>query len=134
MVNEKARIHYAGKMAPKKWYSGKELESLWGVDTAKRRNIVPALKVHCMISTTGRTSQIKYKVRLKSAWQVTKAKYVPPEKTGNGVIDAKLRKEANLPATTSSLENLIAAATTLGTENEVMRNKLDRIRAILDEV
>ena len=140
MINQKERIHYASKMAPKDWYTGEELEHLWRVTTAQRRKITAALRDNCMTSTTGRTSKIKYKVRPASAWQ-RKKKYKtkkkplnPPEKTGNGVIDAKLREKAGLAAIPSTLENLISAATEIGTENEIIKQALREIDAIITKV
>ena len=130
MITQEDLVVYANALAPKKWYTGDELTAAWGVTIEHRRNIVPRLKKCCMISTTGKTSKIRYKVRPPSDWQVKESPFwpVPPKKT-----EAKLRKEADLRTTTSSLENLITAATELGSSNEILRGKLVRIRKILDE-
>jgi len=122
MISETELINIVCRLAPNLWYTGKELDTTWGVTTPQRKGLIAHAVKRGMLKRKGTTSKTRYMLILDG-----------PKPTGNGVIDAKLRKEANLPATTSSLENLIAAATTLGTENEVMRNKLDRIRAILDE-
>lgn len=138
MINELQIIEFARQMSPKVWYTGEELCELWKVDINKRRNVVPHLKKRRMISTTGKTSQIRYKLRPEVEWLVKRTNMetryaVAPPPTGNGVIDAKLRKEAKLPETASPLEALITAASAVGATNEKLQNKLTRIKAILEE-
>jgi len=136
MINEKQLVEHARTISSGIWYSGPQLSTLWAVSNEHRRNLIPHLTKRDMIRRKGQTSKVLYRLRPESDWKIKNmATYTRPiEKTGNGVIDAKLRKEAGLPATTSSLENLISAATELGTDNEILRNKLVRIRAILEEV
>ena len=136
MIKEHQIVEAARTLSSKVWYTGAELAAIWDVLSGlERKDLVPHMKKRDMIRTKGNTSNIQYKLRPEADWLVDMTLYTKPvETTGNGVIDAKLRKEAGLPATTSSLENLISAATELGTDNEILRNKLVRIRAILEEV
>lgn len=136
MIDETQLVKAARKMQPHVWYTGVSLNGIWRADTAKRKALIAHLKKRCMVSTKGKTTTTKYKVRSEKDWRIKAPSVLWPviEKTGNGVIDAKLRKEAGVPEKQTSLDNLVAAATVLGTENGIMRNKLDRIKAILDEV
>jgi len=134
-------------LQPNKWYGGVELAEVWGVSLTERTGIVAHLVKRGMMRRRGNTSKVQYWLIPEKSWNwrdlkkeenISVGDYKNPkpiiEKTGNGVVTVKLRKEANLPATTSALENLITAATTLGTDNEILRGKLIRIRAILEEV
>ena len=81
-----------------------------------------------MIKRKGITSKTRYQIAPERKWTQKILKIAPVETTGNGVIDAKLRKEANLPATASALENLITAATDLQisiSQQKIILNKED---------
>ena len=134
MIDKYKVLNFAQKMAANVWYTSDELVTTWGVSKEEKSGLVPHLKKRNMLQTKGHTSQIQYRLRHESHWTPEMVEITPIEPTGNGVIDTKLRKEAGLPEKQTSLDNLVAAATVLGTENGVMRNKLDRIRAILEEV
>jgi hypothetical protein len=123
---------YAHLLAPNIWYSGKELSKIWNVNAQKRSGLIQHLVKRDMITRRGATTNITYKIRPESHWAQVLPKRV--EKTGNGVIDAKLRKEAGLPTTLSSLEELITAATKMGTENESLKRALREINTTLDKI
>ncbi len=71
-----------------------------------------------MIERTGNTGSTRYRL-IPVANRIVKKKKI--EATGNGVIDAKLRKEAGLSTIPSSLEQLIDSATLVGVENECLK-------------
>ncbi|RLA51626.1 MAG: hypothetical protein DRR42_09920 [Gammaproteobacteria bacterium] len=134
MINEFQVVEFARMLAPKNWYSSAELTAIWGVDKAKRRALVPHLVKRDMLQRKGQTTNSQYKLRPENAWLVAISLADPIEATGNGVIDAKLRKEAGISEIPSSLENLIAAATKLGTENELLKQALHDISATIAKV
>jgi hypothetical protein len=107
------------------WYTGEELRRKWGVGQEVQRARVQALVKKGIFARRGKTANVQYKYLL------TKKKSVAP--TGNGVIDAKLRKEAGLPNTPTSLEELINAATKLGTENEILKSALYAAKATIEK-
>ena len=126
-------------MMPKHWYTGKELTLLWGVSDYKRKALIPHLKKRDMLRTRGATTTIKYSLRDKKDWLVVES--IPkkftgsiPTPTGNGVIDAKLREEAGLLRIPSALEELIIATEKIGTENEIFKQALNDIDAIITKV
>jgi hypothetical protein len=129
MLREADIISYARKISLSKsseWLTGMELEKIWGADEKMRRSLIPHMIRRGMLTRKGETSNVRYKQTPESVWKLNR-----PAPTGNGVIDAKAKL---LPATPSSLENLIAAATALGSDNGILRDKLTRIKAILEEV
>jgi hypothetical protein len=129
MLNENKVIEYARMLKAATWYTGNELDITWGVNKTKRRAIVLSLTKRNVLYTRGKTSKILYKLHPESGWQIKTI-----EKTGNGVIDAKLRKEAGVSEIPSALENLIGAATDIGTENELLKQALRDINAIITKV
>ena len=112
------------KTEKNKWFTGKELQKIWRVDTKTRRARIGAMVKQGKFITRGKTANIQYKLVKVN---------ILPTSTGNGVIDAKLRKEAGLPATPTSLEELINAATKIGSENEILKIALREAKAIIEK-
>ena len=95
------------KLTPGVWYAGTELEKAWKVDTKTRRARSVAMFTQGLLLRRGKTAMIQYKLA------GTKAK----------------KKEKDKPDTT--LDELIKAATTVGSENAVMRKALEDAKAII---
>ncbi len=140
MLKKAEIIEFARILIPKIWYTGKELDAIWSVASNKRRNIVPSLVRHNILRRRGATSLTQYKLIPESNWLESPLKKKKPtaakpiETTGNAVIDAKLRKEAGLPELPSSLEDLINAATNIGSENESLKQALRDISSTITKV
>jgi hypothetical protein len=135
MIQEYEIIEFARMLSPKAWYTGKELTAIWEVDTHKRRAIVPHMAKRDMLRRRGQTTNSQYQLRPENDWLVVMSLAKPViETTGNGVIDAKLRKEAGVPESQTLLNNLIAAATELGTENQILKQALGEIDATISKV
>jgi hypothetical protein len=94
------------------WYTGEELRKIWRVDQATQRARIQALVKKGVFGRRGKTANVQYKYLLTK-----KKSAVPIEK----------------PEALSSLEELINAATTLGTENALMRKALNEAKATIEK-
>ena len=132
-------VKYAEILKGEIWYTGKELSKKWDVIDSARTGIIAHLVKRNMLKRKGATSTIQYKLVGKEYWQLKHSPNLKKaakkiEKTGNGVIDAKLRKEAGLLAVPSALEELIEAATKIGSENESLKQALREIKTTIAKV
>ena len=141
MINEKEVIKYTRRMPPNVWHTPKELQAVLKISTALRRTLVPHMTKRNMISIRGKTANIQYRRRNEKEWLLKSTTITPQLKftgeikpTGNGVIDAKLRKEAGVPESQVLLNNLINAATEIGAENAILRQALCDIDASISKV
>jgi hypothetical protein len=135
MDMEKRLLKCVRALTPLTWYSGKELSQIWGLNSQKRSGVIQHLVKRDMLERVGATGNTRYRISNETRWKLAIGGVKPDLKpTGNGVIDAKLRKEAKLPTEVTPLEALITAASAVGATNEKLQRKLDRIRAILEEV
>ena len=119
------------KVIPNVWYTNNELAKVWGVPKKIERARIQVLVKRKDFIRRGKTANIQYRL----AYKYNETIHVTIEKpTGNGIIDAKLRKEAGLPKNPTSLEELINAATKLGTENEILRKALNEAKTTIEKV
>ena len=121
-----ARINYEAllnKLEPDVRYKGTDLDRIWGVNTDYRKSRVNVLVKKKKLKRTGKTSNVEY-------WLAATTKIEP---TGNGVIDAKLRKEAGLPPQPSTLDQLIDAASKVGTENRILKKALLDAKELIEQ-
>jgi len=102
------------KTPPGDWLTGPELEAAWKVNPVIRKARAKVLVTRGFLIRRGKTAMTQYKLASKGSKKEPKTK-------------AKTKPDTTLDA-------LIKAATIVGTDNEILRNKLVRIRAILDEV
>ena len=100
------------KTPPGKWLTGIELEEAWRVSPVIRKARAKVLVTRGFLIRRGKTAMTQYKLARTGSKKEPKTKTKPD----------------------TTLDALIKAATIVGSDNEILRNKLVRIRAILDEV
>lgn len=100
-------------MAHGAWYSSGELQQLWKVTPQRRKTLLQHLARRGMTKTKGKTAQIRYKL-----WN---SEPVP-------------KKEETQKNKTTVLDDLINAAAKMGEENEIAKQALRDIDAILRKV
>ena len=136
-ITEHQLLTFARKLEQNTWYTREDLAKAWKVDTSTRSVIRARFRRRNMIHTKGDTTKTEYQLRPEKDWKIKDWKikgFKPIKKTGNGVIDAKLRKEAKLPEVPSALEALITSATTLGSENEILKQAVRDIDTIINKI
>ena len=110
---EKELCRITNLMAHGTWYSGVELEQLWKVEPKRRKTLLQHLARRGMTKTKGKTANIRYKL-----WNSE---------------PSPAKKEA-LKNKTTVLDDLINAAAKMGEENEIAKQALRDIDAILRKV
>jgi hypothetical protein len=101
------------KAIPDVWYTSVELQRIWGVGQEVQRARIQALVKRKDFIRRGKTADTQYKVSNKH----------------NKTVKVTIEK----PEALSSLEELINAATTLGTENALMRKALNEAKATIEK-
>ena len=104
------------------WYSGKDLSVLWDLNAERRSQVIQHLIKRDIIERTGVTVNTRYRI-IPEGERVVKPKI---KKTGLKAV----KPEQIIP---SPLDALIKAASIVGTQNELLQSKLNRIKAILEE-
>lgn len=110
---EKELCRITNLMARGTWYSSGELQQLWKVTPQRRKGLVQHLTRRGMIKTRGKTAQIRYKL-----WNSEPSPAI----------------KETLKNKTTVLDDLINAAAKMGEENEVAKQALRDIDAILGKV
>lgn len=98
------------KMSPGVWYGGDELDALWKVKPLIRRARATSMYSKGWLDRQGKTVNVQYKL---------------------GNPDNKKTKKKKVPLTT--LDGLIAAATLIGTENELLRKALQEAKTLIEK-
>jgi transposase-like protein len=101
------------KMDPTVWYSGKELEALWGVDKRVRSLRSTSLVQKKYLKTKGKTADIKYKT-CRDVKNNTKPKIKTKAVGKDGALD-----------------ELITAATKVGVENQLLKQALKEAEKLI---
>ena len=96
-----------------KWFSGPELETLWNVSTTIRKARIKILVQKGLFRRRGVTANVQYRL-LKTT----------RSDTSNNIVT---------PVIPTTLDELIAAATKLGTENEIMKKALLTAKAHIEK-
>ena len=101
------------RMEPNRYYTGSELDALWGLKPEYRKSRINTLVNAKMLTRVGRTSDVKYRLS-----NIATMRKLPPQ-----------------PVTKAdtNLDDLINAVSKVGTENAVMRTALHDIKATVDK-
>ena len=91
------------------WVTGEELEKSWKVTPIIRKARAKVLVTRGFLLRRGKTANVQYKLAGKGSKKETKAKAKPD----------------------TTLDELIKAATTVGSENAIMRKALEEAKAII---
>lgn len=101
------------KLSPGVWYDGASLNHLWKVPTEIRKTRVAYLTKKKMLMRRGRTANVQYRI------------YNP--------LAAEVKTVPTPAAAPTTLDELIKAATDIGTENTIMRKALQEAKAIISK-
>ena len=118
------------RLDPNLAYTGKGLQDAWGIKTTDRSHRINMLMQKGMLKRHGNSPQA---YTYQAIYKTPTIGAVTTESTGNGVIYAKLRKEAGLPEQPTTLDDLIQAASKLGTEHKIMKAALLKAKADIEK-
>ena len=99
------------KLEPGKWYTGKELDVLWRETSSKRKTRVNTMVEAKMLLRRGKTTKTQYALSNIALMGKETVKEKPP----------------------TTLDELIKAASKVGTENEIMRKALQDAKTLIDK-
>ena len=101
---------YRSKLVPGTWYSGAQLDKVWGLTLNQRKHLTTRMVKLGLMRRKGVTTNVMYKISSDTPKN-------PAPKTK--------------PTKTSALDVMVNAASELGTENELLKQALREIDAII---
>ena len=105
---------YRSKLVPGTWYSGAQLDEVWGLTLNQRKHLTTRMVKLGLMRRKGMTTNMLYRIN-----NDTPANPVPKP------------KPKPKPTKTSALDVMVNAASELGTENELLKQALREIDAII---
>lgn len=109
---------YRSKLVPGTWYSGAQLDKVWGLTLNQRKHLTTRMVKLGLMRRKGMTTNMVYKIS-----NDTPTNPVPKPKTKT--------KTKTKSTKTSALDVMVNAASELGTENELLKQALREIDAII---
>ena len=115
---------YRSKLVPGTWYSGAQLDEVWGLTLNQRKHLTTRMVKLGLMRRKGMTTNMLYRINNDTpANPVPKPKPKPEPKPKP--------KPKPKPTKTSALDVMVNAASELGTENELLKQALREIDAII---